>query len=1378
MKKLKLLFMTACALVGVCQSTWADTSLLTTEKGWSKITSISLGDIANNYYVFVANDADLMLGIANSVTQSNNALFYQPSVDPATDLTKVFYLEANGENYAMRNVKIDYLQFQTEWSGSSVDLRWRNNDQPVSIDWTRLGLAYSDGAWSLTSTKYNRPLGIYNNTTGTPVTGNEIGANNAGNGQKFQIYAIARQQFAKLVGAGATESSPKDLSGLIFNSDFENTAKTKDYGWTVSTKTGGNYNFNGAVEAWHYGVFDLHQTLKVPNGVYRVTVQAVSSTSAYVYAGDTKTYVTQAASGDFAAEKNSMAANANYGLIAAETTITNGQITFGIADPNNASAWLVFDNFKLYYLGVDLDILEDSYNNALAAAKAVDQDAPMQASILTALQEAISTYSSVARDEEALETATTALQTATDNATASITAYANAKAYLDRMEGYLTGANTFTNFYTTSAYNTYYKDIKDAYDARTMTTEVGNPLSAELAYQSGTTWHKVNNLDNIMLSTWKVGETQCNEFDASLYVNTWSIEGNTDGSEFYAPFYEYWVSSTNVLAANTFTSTITGLKASTTYSVTIRARVQPTDDRSKVTDAITMKVGEGEAVCISDGAKFGATNFYIGNFSAVGTTDAEGNLVTTITVADASNVSWLSFYNVRYTEGEDLSAYIADYEFAQANAIAAQSKPMDPTKRTALDTAVSTYGSLNTAEATKSELIEAKEALEAALADASPSIAALECSNVSLWTTTTNNGTFEVNTWSNEGNTDGSGMTTPFIQNWIHQNSGILNDVTMSYQLTGQTPGYYRVTALVRSLYEKGGALPAGTFLFANDAIERAYNGTTCTNGVYKTPEVYGYVGDDGKLTIGIKVIKATVNWVAFKNFTIEYVGTTLTSEIAQNLTEEARVFENVTSSTAATNQQNAITALETLSDANYVAAGQAIETAYKAIDRDFSALQAAITAKESAVLGFEAGEYAPYNLVAPLAAAQAIDQESETSTQSEINTAATNLNAVAANDGEVNAFYKGDFDGYAEDTTTPLDYTPNGWTATDNFRVMLKNAETYPGLNDASAGTATMSWSGGITYGETAGYTMPLKANTVYRLQFKAAGWNNETRSGISVSILNSTDGMALYNLGTPDRDIQGNATNAAGMTSYNIVFATGAAGNYVFHIQSGNNFVVTDFSITKAASQVLEFADGSVPTYAPGTYPSVKITRSLTANKWATAVYPFAVSGVDNIAVLDSYNSTTGELSFNSAVASTANEPFFMMSKTDKSEITLSNVAVAAASASPVTESEASLIGAYAVTNITNAEKNYVLSNNQIFSVGDAGATINPYRAYIQLAEGGSGSARALRFVVDGQITGVDNIAADTEATLKDGKYLENGKIVIVKNGVKYNAAGQQVK
>lgn len=77
-------------------------------------------------------------------------------------------------------------------------------------------------------------------------------------------------------------------------------------------------------------------------------------------------------------------------------------------------------------------------------------------------------------------------------------------------------------------------------------------------------------------------------------------------------------------------------------------------------------------------------------------------------------------------------------------------------------------------------------------------------------------------------------------------------------------------------------------------------------------------------------------------------------------------------------------------------------------------------------------------------------------------------------------------------------------------------------------------------------------------------------------------------------------------------------------------------------------------------------------------------------------------------------------------------------------------------------------------------AGNTVAANRAYLHFAStlapdpvGGSSPARmAMRFA--GDITGVDNVEAATEKTVKDGKYLENGKIVIVKNGKKFNATG----
>ena len=164
-------------------------------------------------------------------------------------------------------------------------------------------------------------------------------------------------------------------------------------------------------------------------------------------------------------------------------------------------------------------------------------------------------------------------------------------------------------------------------------------------------------------------------------------------------------------------------------------------------------------------------------------------------------------------------------------------------------------------------------------------------------------------------------------------------------------------------------------------------------------------------------------------------------------------------------------------------------------------------------------------------------------------------------------------------------------------------------------------------------------------------------------------------------------------------------------------------------------------------------------------------------NIAVLDSYDAETGALGFTSATASTANQPFLMRSTAGATEISLSNVEVAAAAAEPVvTKNEASLKGTYTSTAISNAEKNYVLSNNQIFSVGEAGATINPYRAYIQIDQ--SSEVKALTFFVDDTETAIEGINADVNNDAEifnlagqrvnkaqRGIYIINGKKVLVK-------------
>jgi hypothetical protein len=72
-----------------------------------------------------------------------------------------------------------------------------------------------------------------------------------------------------------------------------------------------------------------------------------------------------------------------------------------------------------------------------------------------------------------------------------------------------------------------------------------------------------------------------------------------------------------------------------------------------------------------------------------------------------------------------------------------------------------------------------------------------------------------------------------------------------------------------------------------------------------------------------------------------------------------------------------------------------------------------------------------------------------------------------------------------------------------------------------------------------------------------------------------------------------------------------------------------------------------------------------------------------------------------------------------------------------------------------------------------GGSAATVAKGKAYLQFNE--EILARSMRF--SGDITGVENVEAAAEAKAKEGKFIENGKLVIVKNGVKFNAAGAKL-
>ena len=108
--------------------------------------------------------------------------------------------------------------------------------------------------------------------------------------------------------------------------------------------------------------------------------------------------------------------------------------------------------------------------------------------------------------------------------------------------------------------------------------------------------------------------------------------------------------------------------------------------------------------------------------------------------------------------------------------------------------------------------------------------------------------------------------------------------------------------------------------------------------------------------------------------------------------------------------------------------------------------------------------------------------------------------------------------------------------------------------------------------------------------------------------------------------------------------------------------------------------------------------------------------------------------------------------------------------------------LVGCTSETSDVSGADKYVLVNNgsdvaEFQNLGTNSATIPAGKAYLDATSVG---ARLTIIFEDEVPTAINAIeAADTKAEgLKDGKYLVKGKIVLVKNGVKFNANGQILK
>ena len=286
------------------------------------------------------------------------------------------------------------------------------------------------------------------------------------------------------------------------------------------------------------------------------------------------------------------------------------------------------------------------------------------------------------------------------------------------------------------------------------------------------------------------------------------------------------------------------------------------------------------------------------------------------------------------------------------------------------------------------------------------------------------------------------------------------------------------------------------------------------------------------------------------------------------------------------------------------------------------------------------------------------------------------------------------------------------------------------------------------------------LNSNYVSSVSCSTNGWGvsfTPTADGVlSVGVIANKDKyIEITNVSSFDYiDKDGNSGTYSGTTSNKL--AAKFYGIVTFNVVSGTTYKVSVTGGSKMGLYGFEFA------------PSV----SLNASGYATYSNAFAVE-------VSGAKAYTAELDFaNETITCTeiasnkipAGNGVLLYGEPDAT-VTLTPTTGASALGTNNLKATTLADGSLATKGANNY---YALSGDTFMEY--TGAAFVHNKAYFEV-NSGTVLARSMR-IVFADVTGINEAQATTEAVAKEGKFFKDGKLVIFKNGKKYNAAGAQVK
>lgn len=659
-----------------------------------------------------------------------------------------------------------------------------------------------------------------------------------------------------------------------------------------------------------------------------------------------------------------------------------------------------------------------------------------------------------------------------------------------------------------------------------------------------------------------------------------------------------------------------------------------------------------------------------------------------------------------------------------------------------------------------------------------------------------------------------------YAEKW--QKSGALPAGSMSQTLTDLPAGYYKLTANL------GGN---GTYIDLNGKKASWTSDKDYTTG-YVLAE-----NEDLTITAG-KTAEGSANWVHFDNFKLQFCGdvqAALTTLIAQ-----LSGYEGTIPSAAYSALQTAVAVYDKdYSDVDELLdAIDDVQALYDAADLLKTPYATWLSAKSTAESNYStiacitAVKTAQNTIVEA-----ATDAATITSATSELNTAMSNYDAYVALDAKADilvAVANDDSDANSTLATAISTAATNIETCTtadaiNTVTSTLKTAmQTYvfaanpvgdgaqfdctflmtnPDLTGLPTWQSAAGWASEETDGNS--QVMVNDSKTVGDKSYFYEYWSYTAKASGKFALYNAvtlpegTFSMSCYAFAedqytssTVDgvyfyaNDTQGSCVTATVLTQQTLSFVNSAEQEVKIGLKTltGNtrNWMGIGYvELYKVPAQTYTVDEDQAWDNSQSGAGDVTLNRTIKVGV-NTLVLPFSMTQTEvenkfgtgsKVYAVSSYNAETENISFVVRDGISANQPCLLKATEAGTTYELTDRTIVAGTPTS-SGTNVTLTGSYAASiSVPQATSNYIVSGDNLYQVNST-VTMKNTRAYITIS-GESGARLSLRFDDDDATIISALEAADAEAgAQKDGKYLENGKIVFVKNGLKYSANGQILK